>query len=411
MLVVLSCDAACAEFSLSEALAAAGPGTLVRLPGGDYGKLTLEGGGGAPGNPLVIQAADPANPPRFSGLALNEVSYVVLDGLTFDYTFAPGDLIWEHRFQVNNAHDVTIRNALFDGDVAYGVSPADDGFGYGIGLSVRWTDGFVLETSEVRGFHRGMGIAESANITIRANDIHDLRSDGMNFAQVTDVLIADNNIHDFTRSLTSDDHADMIQFWTTGTKTPSQRITIRNNVLNSGKGAYTQSIFIRNERVDQKEAGDEMFYRDISITGNVIINAHLHGITVGETDGLVIANNTLVQNPASKVPSDDVVVFIPQIRVAGAARNVQILRNVVPMLDPTPPGADWIVDKNYAVQNLTRSKSGFYDLVFADPARGDPRDLASFAYRADGVLAGAGIGAPRLDTAKPTISAGRSAVN
>ena len=396
-----------AETSLTAELAAAGPGTVIELPGGDYGTLALKGGGGTPENPVVVRAANPADPPRFIGLALDGVAHVVLDGLIFDYSFTLGDPIYAQPFKVNKSRDVTIRNTLFDGDVARGVSVADDGFGYGIGLTVRWSDGFTLQTSEVRGFHRGLGISESDNITLRGNEIHALRSDGINCAQVKNVLIEGNYIHDFLRSLASSDHSDMIQFWTTGTTTPSRDIAIRDNVLNSGKGAYTQSIFIRNELVDQGKAGPEMFYQNVKITGNVIINAHLHGITVGETDGLTIANNTLVQNPASKGPEDNPMVFIPQIRVVATAINVNILRNVAYKMDPTPLRSGWIISKNYAVQNRTRAEGGFYDFIFVNPESGDPSDLTSFAYRPDGPLFGAGSGASRLDAGRPTIHAGR----
>jgi Right handed beta helix region len=409
LLASLPYTAALAETTLTEALAAAGPGTVISLPPGDYGTLTLENTGGDLGTPLVVQAADPANPPRFSGMILNNAAHVVLDGLSFKYSFAAGDPIWKQPFTVVQSGDVTIRNSLFDGDVARGMSALDNGFGWGIGLSVRLVDGFVLETSEIKGFERGLAVAESANITIRANEIHALRTDGMNVAQVTDMLIADNYIHDFLRSMAAKDHADMIQFWTAGTTSASQRITIRDNVLNSGDGAYTQSIFIRNERVDQGEAGYELFYRDVLITGNVIINAHLHGITVGETDGLTIANNTLIQNPASKGPEDNPIVFIPQIRVADAARDVHIRRNVSHTIDPPPRGSAWSIEDNYAVQNQSRRDGGFYDLVFVNPAQGDPHDLASFSYRTDGALAGMALGAARLDTPHPTITAGRPA--
>ena len=396
-----------AETAALPDLTTAGPGTVIALPGGDYGVLTLKGGGGAPGNPLVIKAADPANPPRFAGLMLDNTADVVLDGLIFKYHFAAGDPIYIQPFKVNTSKDVTIRNTLFDGDVATGVSAVDDGFPYGIGLSVRWCDGFTLQASEIRSFHRGLGISESDNITLLANDIHALRSDGLNLAQVTNLLIEGNYIHDFLRNLASTDHSDMIQFWTTQTTAPSHDITIRDNVLDSGIGTYTQSIFMRNELVDQKKAGPEMFYRNITITGNVIINAHLHGITVGETDGLLIANNTLIANPASNGPEHNPMVFIPQIRVAHTARNVQILRNVSYKIDPAPPLSGWIIARNYGVQNRSAREPGFYDLVFADPEAGDPRNLASFAYRPDGVLAGAGIGAARLDAVNPAIKAGR----
>lgn len=395
-----------AEMASLPDLTAAMPGKVIALPGGQYGILTLKGGGGAAGNPLVIKAADPANPPRFSGLLLDSTAHVVLDGLVFNYRFAAADPLWIQPFRVGKSQDVMIRNALFDGDVATGVAAVDNGFPYGIGLTVRDCDGFTLQSSEIRGFYRGLGINDSDNVTLHANDIHALRSDGLNIAQVTNLLIDDNYIHDFLRSMASADHSDMIQFWTTQTTAPSHDITIRDNVMDSGVGDYTQSIFMRNELVDQKKAGHEMFYRNITITGNVIINAHLHGITVGEVDGLLIANNTLIANPASNGPENNPIVFIPQINVVRTASNVQILRNVSYKVAAAPRLSGWVIANNFSIQNRSPREPGFYDTVLADPVAGDPRDLSSFAYRRDGALAGAGIGAARLDTPHPTIQAG-----
>ena len=88
----------------------------------------------------------------------------------------------------------------------------------------------------------------------------------------------------------------MIQFWTNGTTSPSTNITISENFLDSGNGEWTQSIFMRNEAVDSQGAGTEMFYQNVLIENNVIYNAHTHGITVGEADGLIIRNNTILQN-------------------------------------------------------------------------------------------------------------------
>lgn len=374
-----------------------GTGGTILLAGGDYGTLSLQGGGGTRRQPLTLRATDPAAPVRFSTIDLRDVAHIVMDGIIFDYRFAPGDPVYARPFSISGSRHVTFRNALFDGDTARNVSTADDGFGYGIGLGVRGSSDILIENSEFRTFHRGIGIGESRDIILRGNDIHDIRSDGMNFAQVTGVLIEDNNIHDFRRSLDSPDHADMIQFWTTQTIRPSTDIVIRNNVLNSGTGWYTQSIFMRNELVDQGQAGAEMFYRSITIEQNVIINAHLHGITVGETDGLVIANNTLIENIGSKTTADQSEVWTPRINVVPAARDVRIERNVVAAVSGLDAQADWVVAENFVVQNWTRAHGGFYDTVFVAAITGDPRDLASFAYRRDGALAGAGIGAARLD--------------
>jgi parallel beta-helix repeat protein len=284
------------------------------------------------------------------------------------------------------------------------VGPASDGFGTGFGLSVRGSERVTIEAVEIRGFFRGLVVSDSSDLVVRGNNIHSLRMDGMNFAQVERVLIEGNHIHDFIRSLASRDHADMIQFWTNGTTVASRDIVIRNNVLNSGNGWYTQSIFMRNDQVDRGLAGDEMFYRNILIEENVIINAHLHGIVVGATDGLIIRNNTVIRNARSEGERDNVAQWNPRISVAEPSRNVQILRNVVSRIAGDEAQAGWVIADNLFIQDRGRLGEGlYYDLVFVAARTGDPQNLGSFSYLPGGPLEGAGIGASRLATLQPTV--------
>lgn len=374
------------------ALEVAAPGSVLVLAPGDYGSLNLRRLKGAPGAPVTLVAADTDRPPRFERMDLREVAHLVLERLHFDYSFDTEDKIHFRPFTVVNSEDILIRRCLFDGDKAEGLTEVDNGFGWAFGLGVTDVSGFTLEGCEIRDFYRGLVVARSDDVTIRENNLHDLRMDGMNFAQVSLVTIADNHIHDFNRSVNSGDHADMIQFWTNGTDAPSSMITIRGNLLASGRGAWTQSIFMRNEEVDRGRAGAEMFYRTVLIEDNVISNAHLHGITVGETDGLTIRRNTVVPNPVSEGEKDNIALWTPQIRVQEASRNVLIQRNVVAKIAGFAGQPDWQMADNMAVQDRTRIEPGFFDLSF----QGDPADPASLRYRPGGPLDGAGIGAARL---------------
>ena len=74
--------------ALREALARAGPGTVVAVAPGEYrGYFSARGLHGAPDAPIVVQAADPGRPPVFRGasecLHLSNVSYLVLRNLVF----------------------------------------------------------------------------------------------------------------------------------------------------------------------------------------------------------------------------------------------------------------------------------------------------------------------------------------
>lgn len=383
---------------LGQALADAVPGTEVILAPGDYGPLLLRGGGGTEEAPIILRSADGANPAKFDAMNLRNVQHLVLQDLSFDYVFADEDDADLRPFQVIECAGIAIRDSLFDGDLGPVIADGTDRLPTAFGLSVRDTEGFELSGSEIRLFLRGAVFAQSNDLILRDNVVHSIRSDGLNFVAVQRVQIEDNTIRDFLRSPDLIDHSDMIQFWTAGAKSPSTDIVIRNNVLNSGMGLYTQSIFMRNEAVDRGLAGAEMFYRNVVIEENVIINAHLHGISIGETDGLAIRNNTVVRNGLSSGQDGSPNLWTPQIRVAETARNVEIVRNAVARITGQKGQSDWLVADNFIIQDQRPNEPGFYDEVFMSARLSDPRVLSSFVYAPGGPLDGTGIGASRLTT-------------
>jgi hypothetical protein len=381
-----------------QAMIGARTGGAIALAPGDYGSLSLRNLQAPASAPLVITSADPAHPARFSGLALKGVSHLTLQDVVFDYTFQPGDAAHLRPFAIADSQGITISRSTFDGDNAHGTGTPGDGFGTAYGLRVDRSADITVQNSQVFGFMRGMVVNDSQNVTVQDNDLHGMRSDGLNFAQVTDIAILRNQIHDFRTAEGTGDHADMIQFWTNGTTATTRNITIADNVLNAGAGRYTQSIFMRNDLVDRGLAGPEMFYRNITITGNVIINAHRHGITVGETDRLRIANNTVVQNAGAAGQPPDKPVWIPRITVAPASRNVTITSNVTSAITGPAAQPKWSVTANLLVQNTARMQAGFYGQVFAAGVLQDTSRIQSFAPRPGGMLDGTGLGSPILQT-------------
>ena len=359
--------------SLMAALAGARGGETILLAGGNYGALSLGAKSGFPiifPSTVTIASADPDDPAVFSRMALSRAGNLTLDGLVFDYTFNPADTVKVRPFEVSGT-DITIRNAVFSGDVAQGVSDTADGFGWGMGLSVRGATRFTLENSEISGFHRGVVVADSKDVHVIGNDVHSLRSDGMNFANVQGVLIERNHLHDFTASDGAGDHRDMIQFWTNGTRSPSTDIVIRDNVLDIGAGGWTQSIFMRNEEVDTGRAGTEMFYRNVLIEGNTIYNSHLHGIHLGASAGVVVRDNAVLfanaAMPPGAMPSG---AQIPRINVASISTDVTITGNVTSHLDGWRDQAGWTVGGNAFVQPSDPRAPGFYGDVFVTSSTG-----------------------------------------
>ena len=159
-------------------------------------------------------------------------------------------------------------------------------------------------------------------------------------------------------------------------------------MLDSGAGDWTQSIFMRNEVVDLGQAGKEMFYRNILIEDNVIYNAHAHGITVGETDGLTIRNNTVLQNKAS-VNNDSV--YIPGIFSADASINVSVTNNIISKLS-VHSTQNTVVENNLIVQRTDPNGPNYYGNLFVNALADGSATPADLKALPGGLIEQMGVG-------------------
>ncbi|MFU8772085.1 MAG: PKD domain-containing protein, partial [Anaerolineales bacterium] len=299
--------------------------------------------------PVTITSVDPDNRASFSELSISGGSNITFDGLIFDYEFNLGDPSWYRPFQIKGSEGITIKNSSFLGDVASGISEEQDGFGYAYGLSVLNSENIAIEGNEFETWSRGAVFDNVDDLIVSDNNIYGIKSDGLNFASVRSVLIENNYLHDFRDHEDSTAHRDFIQIWTTGTDTPSTDIVIRGNVFDIGTGSWTQSIFMRNGVVDTGSAGEEMFYRNILIEDNVIYNGHLHGITVGETDGLTIRNNSVLY-AEGEMHGLEGTVTVPRINVKPESTSVIIEGNITSAISGYEGQVSWIVDGNALIQ-------------------------------------------------------------
>jgi hypothetical protein len=138
-----------------------------------------------------------------------------------------------------------------------------------------------------------------------------------------------------------------------------------------------------------------MYYRDVRIEENVIVNGHTHGITVGAATGVVIRNNTLLRNPNAARGSDRARnVRVPRIRVSDLSRDVAVTDNLAVAFPVAQDG--WQVTGNLAVQDISMAQPGYYDTLFRNAVRGDPRQIESFFYLPGGEAGRRGLGARLL---------------
>lgn len=350
---------------LNEALANATENTTIVLEPGNYGELSINSHYhdyvSLPD--VTIVSADPENPAVFTSVQLFGAENLTIDNVVFDYTFQEGDQNWSTPFNISGgSSNITITNSVFDGDKASGMGDAWDGFGIAHGLNVRDASDITVENSEFFDFHRAVVFHETDGIVMANNEVHTMSSDGFNFAEVTDVLIEGNYFHDFEKPDSSVAHMDMVQFWTTSTDEPITDVIIRGNLFDSGDGDPTQSIFMRNEAVDTGVAGKEMYYQNILIEDNVIYNGHIHGIHVGETVGLTVQNNTLLQNEDA---GDDGAVSVPTIRLNGDSENVHVKNNIVsqPTVSSNPAH---VYEDNLTVQRDDPNAPNYVGNLFVD---------------------------------------------
>jgi Right handed beta helix region/PKD domain/Concanavalin A-like lectin/glucanases superfamily len=390
---------------LLAAMAKATGGETIVLKAGDYGNISLYAGKNFFAQyktPITITSEDSNNPAVVKGLALTGVANVTFDHIKFDYKTSATDILSASPFKLTNCSGVSIKNSEFDGDVATNLGPMHDGDPTGNGLVVTSSSNITLTGNDFHGFHRGAIFSKSANLTISANEIRDMSSDGLDFAQVKNVLIQGNSIHDFHRNEANSDHPDMIQFWTTGTTEPSSNIKIIDNFLNAGEGTWTQSIFLRNELVDHGKAGQEMFYQNVVIANNVIRNAHTNAITVGQTNNLKIDNNTLLQSKTAEVGGS---VSVPTISVSGVAKNVIVTDNVTPSiaLGNFANQAGWLVKNNYIAQRDDSKAKNFIGKLYSDALDKTDVSIADLQALDGSVIKTLNVGS----TLKPILSSGQ----
>ena len=354
---------------LSKALSDVRSGDTILLEGGDYGELdlnTIRQPNLRADKTITIASADPGDPAVFDGLGVRDASNLALEGLRFDFRTDASTSAGAIPFRVDSSDNIAIRNSTFTGDTYKGPDADLVGYGAGFGLRVLRSEDITLEGSDFSGFRVATNFTQSQNVIVRNNTYTEMSGDALKFAAIQGALIEGNRVENFRANPDDTYHQDMIQFFTSGTDVPSTDIVIRGNILHSGDGEFTQSIFMANEMVSSGRAGREMFYRNFLVEDNVIYNAHAHGITVGAVDGLTIRNNTILHNPAD---GDHSLVNIPKINVSDDSVRVSVTDNITDSI--IGKSAAWEVSGNLFVQRTDVLGDGYYNDLFVAANRPD----------------------------------------
>lgn len=253
--------------ALHSALASARSGDTILLGGGTYAGVSINNLTFT--QDVTIASANPNAQAVLTGLDISGSTGLTLRGLEL-YNTAGG-----LPFRVQGSQDIH-----FDGLKVHGSldgNPQNDGSG----LFVRSSTDVSIENSEFQQLSNAIEHSATTDFVIRGNNIHDIRSDGIQGNASTNIVISNNQFRDFYPS--EGDHGDAIQFWTVNATASARGITITDNVVMRGSGSVIQGVFLGNER--------NLPYLDVKISGNLIAGGNYHGITVSTAKNVVVENN------------------------------------------------------------------------------------------------------------------------
>ncbi len=322
---------------LKSAISQASGGDVIRLAPGNYGSVDINREKHS--STVTIVSADAKRPAVIESLKVVNSDNLRFDNLKFDFTIGKGG---SKPFAVQFGDKITFTNNVFDGDLN-GRYPT-----FGNGLTVSDSTNVTVQNNEFFHFMRGAEFRKVTGLNIVNNEVHNVAGDGMVFAQIRNGLIQGNDMHSMKGDPKSNYHKDVFQFWTAGTDQPTQNVTVRGNRIETGDGS-TQSIFFGN---DLAKANSKFFYQNIVIENNKIIAGHYHGITMEEGNGVVIRNNTVVQDMTTGFNGQ---VNMPRITVSDLSKNITVTGNTAHEVPGAKGGwtisGNKIVSKGYKVSD------------------------------------------------------------
>ena len=323
---------------------------------------------------IRIVAADADNPPDFQNITLNQCQNFAFEGLLFD---SSGDASRTGRdFNIYSSSNITFTDNTFTSRATGFYDPADPDamLGKSVGY-IASSDGFTFEGNSVSNVYMGVALTDTTNTRITDNTFTDMIGDGVRMGGAVDTLIEGNSFSHCYGSVQTFNHSDFIQVWSTHTNEQlTENLTIRDNLFNSSGGAATQSIFINHETF--QDTGEH--YRNIVIENNTILNGHTNGIVVNYSDGVRVANNTVLWDQVAGMQvgtGTDLANSPPTIRLTEVVNGV-IEYNIATRV--TAPDGN-IIQNNVALNYFDPTDPDYVNNHFVNATGSgvlDARDLA-----------------------------------
>ncbi len=270
---------------------------LVDAAGGPY-NLSVSNFGSADA-PILVTSLDAGNPATFASVNLSNASHVIFDNLAFDHSSIGTDFgLADFDIRVSSSDHIEFTNNVMTG-TANGMATYEESSNKGGNLAlVQASNNVTFAGNVISEYFHGVAVFDSQDVTFVQNEVTAMQGDGFRGGGIEGGVISDNHFHNFYGAIQTITHNDMIQLWGTSVQTENKDILIDGNILDSGAGAATQGIFIRNETFGEGGPASG-YFENITITNNTIYNGMPHGINLSDTIGGVVENNTVLWNQDS----------------------------------------------------------------------------------------------------------------
>ena len=179
----------------------------------------------------------------------------------------------------------------------------------GRGILISGGDRISVLDSTFQQFNAAMIIRNAKDVIVAGNTITEV-NEGVQVGGVQGGLFERNYIHGMTPNYARGEHPDAFQVYSTGVGASSD-LAYRNNVIVATNGPVG-GIFIRSE---QAKAGIE--HSNISIENNYYMGTYRHGISVSDTNGVVITGNTVLDSAKAGNSAAIMVTNVDGARIAG----------------------------------------------------------------------------------------------
>jgi hypothetical protein len=256
-------------------------GAEIRVLPGNYGDFIWNRKTFPLGRVYIVAAT--STKPVFRSIQANETENMSFHGLKITGA-ASGRAV-----QLNSSRNMSLTGSELSG-LTNDNNPADENAS---GVQIRTSTNIVIQDNLIHDVYRAIGVQRSDNVHLRYNLLQYVR-EGINIAAGSGLEIRGNHIRYIFPRYDLGEHADSIQFWTSGEVVGTSKVRIVENFMSLGGPRPVQGIFIGNETPGAR-------HTDWEISRNVYFGSATNAIRPAGVDNLKASGNVIAASPHSEV--------------------------------------------------------------------------------------------------------------